>query len=55
MKRMINVAQILQVFSYKLCSTTSPNITAFIPVFEISAIVHQQLVAMLRGHMRFVE
>ena len=44
-------------FSYNVCSAMSPNFTIFglfILVFEISAIIQKQLVAMLQGHMRFV-
>ena len=50
------MAQILQYLSYKVNSTTSPIFFAFglpIPVLGIHAIIHQQLVAMLRGHVRF--
>ena len=56
-KRMMDVAQILQGLSYKVRFTTSPSFFAFglfILVFEISAIIHQQLVAMLRRHLRFI-
>ena len=51
------MAQILQDLSYKVCSTMLPNFTSFglfILVFGISAIIHQQLVAILRGLMRFL-
>ena len=46
------MAQILHGFSCKVCSIILPEILAFglfILVFEISAIIHLQLVAMLRG------
>ena len=57
-KSRMDVAQILQGPSYKACSTTSPKFFAFgqsVLDFEISAIIHQQLFAMLRGHVRFVD
>ena len=56
-KSRMSVAQISQGLSYKICSTTSPKLFpfgSFVLVFEISAIIHQQLVAMLREHVRFV-
>ena len=49
------MGQILQDLSCKVCSTILPKFSAFglyILVFEIFAIIHQQVVAMLRGHMR---
>ena len=51
------MAQILQGFSYEVCSATSPNFIAFglfILVFGISAFMHHQLVASSGEHMRFV-
>ena len=42
----MNMVQILQGLSYKVCSTTSPNSNAFellILVFGISTIIHPQL------------
>ena len=57
MKSRLDMAQILQSLSYKVCSTILRNFFAFglfILVFEISIIIHQQHVAMIRGHMRLV-
>ena len=51
------MVQILQGLSYKVCTTTSQIIFAFasaILVFWNPTIIHQQLVVMLRGYMRFV-
>ena len=51
------MAQIWQGLSYKIHSTTLPKFFTFGPfilVSGISVIIHQQLVAMLRGHVRFV-
>ena len=56
-KGRIDMAQILQGLSYKVYFTTSSKFFQFgifILVFGISAIKHQQLVAMLQEHMRFV-
>ena len=53
----MDVAQILRGRSYKVCSTTSQNfflLGLFTLVFGISAIIHKQVVAMLRGLMIFV-
>ena len=48
----MDVAQILEDFSYKVFL---PHHLIFpIPTFGISPVIHQQLVAMLRGHVRFV-
>ena len=50
------MTQISQGLSYKLCSTISSNILAFglfTLAFEIPAIIHLQLVAMLRRYMKF--
>ena len=57
-KSWIDVAQISYGLSYEVCSTTSNLFTFgyFALVFRISTIstiIHQQLVAMLRGYMRF--
>ena len=55
MKSGMNEAQIVQGLSYKVCSTASLKFCAFaFQVFEIPAIIHQQLVGMLREHLRFV-
>ena len=57
MKRRMDVAQISQGLSYIVYSTMLPNFFAFgfsILVFG-TTIIHQQLVAMLRGHLRFVK
>ena len=57
MNSMMNVAQVWQGLIYWVCSITIPNVAAFgsfILVFGTSAIMHQHLVAMLRGYMRFV-
>ena len=53
-KRGIHVAQILQGLSYKTYFITSPNFFAFglFILFLETAIIHQQLAAMLRGHAR---
>ena len=51
------MAQILQGLSYKVFSTILPKffeLGLFILVFEISAIIHQQFIDILRGNMRFV-
>ena len=57
MKGMIDLAPISQGLSCKVCYATLSNFFAFVlfivPVFG-TAIIHQQLVAMLRGHMRFL-
>ena len=50
-------AQILHGVNYKVCFTMSPIVFAFglfILDSGMSAIIHQQLVAMLRGYLRFV-
>ena len=47
----MDMAEILQDHSYKACSIILPNIFAFglsILVFEVYAIIHQQLAAMLK-------
>ena len=54
---MIDLAQISQDPSCKVYSTVSQNFFAFgllTLVFGISAIIHQQLVAILRENKRFV-
>ena len=51
------MAQSLQGLSYDVCSTNIATFFAlrlFIPVFGIDAIIHQQLAAMIRAFMRFV-
>ena len=53
----MNAAQILHDLCYNVCSTTLPIFFAFglfTVVFGISAIIHQQLVATPREHLRFV-
>ena len=49
------MAEILEGFSYKVCSIF-PEFVAFglfVLVVGIYAIVHQELIAMLQGHLRF--
>ena len=51
------MAKFLQGLSYKVCSTIFPKLfifVLFLLVFGIASIIHQQFVAMLRGHLRFV-
>ena len=51
------MAQILQDLSYKICSTTSPKLFPFglfVLFLGISTIIHKQLTAMTRRHLRFV-
>ena len=51
------MAQILQGLCHKVCSTIPQKFFAFesfILVFGKFAIIHQQLLAMLRGHLRSV-
>ena len=53
----MDVAQISQDLSSKVCSTMLSKFFAFglsILVLGISAIMHQQLVATLRGHVRLI-
>ena len=57
MKNRVDVSLNLQGLSYEVCSANIATIFAFrlfILVFETCAIIHQQLVTMLRGFMRFV-
>ena len=57
MKNRVDVAQNLQDLNYEVCSTniaTTFALRLLILIFRICAIIHQQLVAMLRGFMRFV-
>ena len=57
-KSRMDMAQILQGLSHKICSIILPNFFAFglsILVSEISAVIHQWLVAMIQGHMVFAQ
>ena len=54
---MMDVTQILQSLSHKVWSNTPPDFIVFalfILLFELSNIIHQQLVAMSPGRTRFV-
>ena len=48
------MAQILHGFSYRVCSTVSQKFSYLDNIFQFlgSTNIHQQLVAMLGGHMR---